>query len=179
MWLVVIDAFSKWVEIKPMHSTTTDAIINVLYELFCGFGIPRSMVSDNGPQFASEEFTQFCKQLSITHIRSTPYHPRTNGLAERVVRTFKERLRAAGQPIGNIDVTLNKFLFSYRNTPQKATKRSPAELLLGRRLRSTLDRSIPHVRNTLSEAATRNKIQHDGHTCSREFLPGDRACLGI
>ena len=76
---------------------------------------------------------QVKNSLTFTHIRSTPYHTRTNGMAERVVRTFKERLRAAWQPIG-IDVTLNKFLFSYRYTPQKATKSSPAELFLGRRL---------------------------------------------
>ena len=174
MWLVVVDAFSKWVEIKPMTTTTTEATVKVLHELFCRFGIPRSLVSDNGPQFASEEFAQFCKQLNITHIRSTPYHPRTNGLAERLVRTFKDRMRAAGQPSADIHVTLNKFLFSYRNTPQKATKRSPAELLFGRRLRSSLDMLIPDVRHTLSDAATRSKIQHDGHTRSREFLPGDR-----
>jgi len=122
------------------------------------------LFSDNGPQFASEEFSQFYKQLNITHIRSTPYHPRTNGLAERLVRTFKERIRAAGQSIGNVDVTLNKFLFSYRNTPQKATKRSPTELLFGRRLRSSLDNMfIPDVCtcNTLSDTATRNKTQRD------------------
>jgi len=49
---VVVDAFSKWVEIKPMNTTTTEATVKVLHELFCRFGIPRSLVSDNGPQFA-------------------------------------------------------------------------------------------------------------------------------
>eukprot|EP00731_Ephydatia_muelleri_P007324 Em0003g1572a len=130
-WLVVIDAFSKWLEIKPMQVSTAAVTIKALREIFCRFGLPRVIVSDNGPQFIASEFKDFCTANNITHIRATPYHPKTNGLAERAVRTFKERFSAAKMHRDDLDLTLQRFLLSYRNTPHKSTGRSPAELLLG------------------------------------------------
>eukprot|EP00731_Ephydatia_muelleri_P006604 Em0003g852a len=135
-WLVVIDAFSKWLEIKPMQVSTAAVTIKALREIFCRFGLPRVIVSDNGPQFIASEFKDFCTANNITHIRATPYHPKTNGLAERAVRTFKERFSATKMHRDDLDLTLQRFLISYRNTPHKSTGRSPAELLLGRRIRT-------------------------------------------
>ena len=58
------------------------------------YGIPTQLVSDNGPQFTSEEFASFMKRNGIKHIRSAPYHPSTNGTAERFVQTFKKAMKA-------------------------------------------------------------------------------------
>ena len=89
MFLVVVNAHSKWPEVIPMSSTTTSKTIEVLHDLFTRFGIPERIVSDNDPQFASEEFQAFIKPNGIRYITSAPYHPATNGLAERLVQTFK------------------------------------------------------------------------------------------
>ncbi|XP_056132888.1 uncharacterized protein K02A2.6-like, partial [Lampris incognitus] len=83
MYLVVVDAHSKLPEMQIMDSTTASKTITVLRGLFSRHGLPHILVSDNGPQFCSEEFATFLKANGVKHIRSAPYHPATNGLAER------------------------------------------------------------------------------------------------
>ena len=139
MFLVVVDAHSKWSEVIPVSSTTTSKTIEVLRDLFARFGIPEQIVSDNGPQFASEEFQAFIKSNGIRHITSAPYHPATNGLAERLVQTFKQALRSMFQSFKPVKEKLTKFLIAYRNTLHSTTGESPAQLLLGRPLRTRLD----------------------------------------
>ena len=83
-WLVVTD---KWLEIFLMSSMTTTKTVAVLRDLFAQYGIPRMLVSDNGPQFMSEEFRAFL----VKHVRSSPYHPATNGAAEELCRSSRGR----------------------------------------------------------------------------------------
>jgi len=93
MILVVIDARSKWIEAYPMATANAGTTIQQLRQLFAQFGIPQSIVSDNGPQFAAVEFENFCKLNGIHHIRVAPYHPSSNGLAERAVKIVKQGLK--------------------------------------------------------------------------------------
>ena len=160
-WLVVVDSYSKWVEIKRSTSMTAITTIKLLREIFCQLGIPKVIVSDNGPQFVSQEFQEFGNQNYITHIKSTPYHPKTNGLAERMVRTFKERLRAGKNSSADLDLRLQRFLLSYRNTPHKSTGRSPAELLMGHWLRSKLDLLKPDANSSSDKSSVMQKLYHD------------------
>lgn len=87
---MVVDAHTKWPEVVPVKSTSSSSTIEILRDLFARFGIPEQIVSDNGTQFVSEEFQTFVKSNGIRHITSAPYHPATNGLAERTVQTFKQ-----------------------------------------------------------------------------------------
>ena len=89
MFLLVIDSNSKWLEAELMPSTTSKATIEKLREMFARYGNPEQLVSDNGPQFTSHEFAEFMKRNGIKHILVAPYHPRSNGQAERFVQTFK------------------------------------------------------------------------------------------
>jgi transposase InsO family protein len=98
MFLVVVDAHSKWPEIFMMKGTTSAHTAGILITLFARTGVPMQLVSDNGPQFVSEEFEAFMRANGIRHIASAPYHPATNGLAERMVQTFKYALTAAKGP---------------------------------------------------------------------------------
>ena len=82
MFLLAVDAHSKWGEVYPMLKTTTSKTIELLRHMFAAYGLPEQLVSDNGPQFMSEEFRQFTRGNGIKHIRSSPYHPASNGLAE-------------------------------------------------------------------------------------------------
>ena len=82
MLLVIIDAHSKWMEVYVMTSSSAKATIENLQITFAQLGLPNTVVSDNGPCFASEEFKQFLKSNGITHVTSAPYHPASNGLAE-------------------------------------------------------------------------------------------------
>ena len=67
MFLMVVDAYSKWPEVIPMKSTSSAKTIEVLRDLFARFGISNQIVSDNGPQFVSEEFLSFTKSNGIRH----------------------------------------------------------------------------------------------------------------
>ena len=107
-----------------------------LREVLARTGLSCTMVSDNGPQWVAEEFQQYCRGNAIRHITSTPWHPRTNGLAERAVQTFKLRMEASKDDVPDLTLRLQRFLFSYRNTPHKSMGRPPAKMFMGRRLRS-------------------------------------------
>ena len=103
------------------------------------------IVSDNGSVFTSKEFSDFMIYNGITHVKSSPYHPSTNGLAERAVQIFKAGIKKQAE--GTLESKLAHFLFHYRLTPQTTTGESPSELLLGRRIKSRLDLLQPNVRS--------------------------------
>ena len=96
MFSVIVDAYSKWMDVVMMTSTTSENTINALRHLFSSYGLPVEIVSDNGPQFVSEEYEIFLKENGVRHIRSAAYHPASNGEAERAVRTFKQAMNERG-----------------------------------------------------------------------------------
>lgn len=117
MYLITVDAHSKWSKVVEMSSTTAVKTINVLHHLFATYGLPRHVVTDNGPQFTAEEFSRFLKSNGVKHITLTPYHSSTNGLAERFVQTFKAAMHAGASDIADVQHRLDEFLLSYRATP--------------------------------------------------------------
>lgn len=151
-----------------MTTATSMTTIKTLRILFSRYGVPKMIVSDNGPQFTSEEFQQFCNNNNVKHVRSTPYHPKTNGLVERAVQTFKNRFQAS-KSVQDLDLRLANFLFSYRNTPHATTGRSPAELFMGRRLRTPLDLLKPDVSVNVETKLQKQKMYHDRNTRYRAF----------
>ena len=130
MFFVVIDAHSKWPEIFEMLTTTAAKTITVLCHIFVKYGIPEQLVSDSGPQFIADEFDQFMRGNGIQHVRSAPYYPASNGLAERFVRTFKEAMKAAKQDGFSLPQWFENFLLTYHTTPNATTSQSPCTLFL-------------------------------------------------
>ena len=167
MFLVVIDA-----HVLPMTIASSATTIQGLRQLFSQFGIPDTIVSDNGPQFASQEFLVFCKHNGIHHIRVSPYHPSSNGLAERAVIIFKSGLKKQTQ--GTLVDRIARFLFQYRNTPHTTTGSPPAELLMGRRLRSRLDLVKPSIGQRVQDKQCRQQLDHDKHAKARGFVEGEK-----
>ena len=137
MFLVLIDSYSKWIEVLPLTSTTSTALIQKIRPQLAQFGLPTTVVTDNGTQFVSEEFEQFLKNNVIRHITSAPYHPATNGLAERAVQIFKAGMRKITD--GSTSDRIARILLNYRRTPQTTTGSSPTELMFGRNLMTRLD----------------------------------------
>uniref|UniRef100_A0A1I8BFD6 RNA-directed DNA polymerase n=1 Tax=Meloidogyne hapla TaxID=6305 RepID=A0A1I8BFD6_MELHA len=88
-FLLLVDAYSRYPFAFQMSNTNSSEIIVKLKEIFSMFGPPVCLVSDNGPQFISHEFETFLLSIGVNHIKSPPYHPASNGLCERFVRTFK------------------------------------------------------------------------------------------
>ena len=128
MFLVVIDAHSKWMEVELVQSATAHATSEHLRIIFVRFGLPEVMVTNNGTSFTSSEFQEFAQRNSIRNVRITPYHPSSNVLAERAVQTFKLGLRK--QLTSTLQTKLSHFLFHYRLTTNATTDVAPAELLL-------------------------------------------------
>ena len=142
-FLVLIDSFSKWPEVKVVSTTTTRMTVNVLSDIFATHGFPRILVSDNGPQFTSAEFADFLHQNNIVHYRSPPYHPSTNGLAENMVKSVKHHLKKH-KPT-NVSLCLSDFLRTYRNTPHTVTNRAPAHIILSQAPRTHLSMVLPSI----------------------------------
>jgi len=98
--------------------------------------LPEIIVSDNGPQFTSEEFKRFCQIRGIVHVLTSPYHPQSNGEAERFVQTFKYAMKKMIINNKNVDSNLNDFLLLYQVTPHPTTGVAPCELFMKRRLKT-------------------------------------------
>ena len=98
--------------------------------MFARFGIPETVISDNGPQYSSHEFSEFAKVYDFHHVTSSPLFPQSNGQAERTVKTVKKLLKESKDP--------HLALLTYRSTPFPWCNLSPAELLMGRRLRANI-----------------------------------------
>ena len=172
MFLVVIDAYSKWLEVRIMNSTTSLATINELRDIFSTHGPPTMLVSDNASQFTSYEFGLFMKQNGINHVTCAPFHPSSNGMAERAVQTFKQGLKNMKK--SDVRTKVNRFLFRYRCTPHSVTGSTPAELLMNRRLRTPLDLLRPSLRDRVKRKQEDQKKYHDNTKPVREFKVNDK-----
>ena len=129
-YLLVVDYFSRYPEVRKMSSTTSSSIISALKSVFARHGIPEVLRSDNGPQYTSKEFKTFASSYDLQQITSSPRFPQSNEQAERSVQTIKNLLKKADDPY--------IALLSYRATPLSWCDLSPAELCMGRRLRTSV-----------------------------------------
>eukprot|EP00117_Sycon_ciliatum_P047528 scpid79697/ scgid33944/ Uncharacterized protein K02A2.6 len=164
MFLIVVDAYSKYLEVIPMSTATSAGTIKSLRRLFATFGLPTHIVTDNGSQFTSAEFKSFLRANGIAHTCSAPGHPETNGLAERYVGHFKAKMKLMGTN-DDLDTRLQRFLLTYRSTPSSNGK-SPAEMLMNRqpRLRYDTLKSKPNA-----GVQSFNQNMH----LTPEYKPGD------
>eukprot|EP00731_Ephydatia_muelleri_P001691 Em0001g1691a len=175
MFLLLVDAHSKWLEVHMMDSSTSAATIEKMKLSFACHGLPVLLVTDNGSNFTSQEFETFLKSHGVRHVRTAPYHPASNGQVERAVQTFKTAMKKSGGKGESMETRLSNFLFQYRITPHSSTGVSPAELLMGRRLRSHLSQLHPEGR--IKNAQRRQKRDHDKTVKQRTFTVGDNVLV--
>jgi len=153
-----------------MKSITSTATIEKLREMFATHGLPATLVSDNGSNFTSSEFQEFMKKNGIKHIKVAPYHPASNGLAERAVRILKEGYEKMED--GSVQTKLSRFLLSYRTTSHSMTGVPPAEVFMKRRLHTQLNQLVPSIANHVRNKQSQQKAAHDYHAKEREILEG-------
>lgn len=144
-YLVIVDAYSKWVEAIRMSTVSTAAVILKLQQFMSTFGVCHTLVSDNAMTFVSQEFEAFCAANGISHLTSPTYHPASNGQAESFVKIIKKGIKSSilSNDSKPINLKIMKYLFDYRNSIHTTTGLSPAELVFGRKLRSRLDLIAP------------------------------------
>ncbi|XP_055543122.1 uncharacterized protein K02A2.6-like [Wyeomyia smithii] len=158
-FFILVDAYSKWPEIKVCKSITAESTENMCRDIFGTFGIPSVLVS---VQFTSETFQLFLRMNGIIHKMGAPYHPASNGQAERYVQTFKQKLKALKCSKSQINPELANVLQTYRKMIHPSTGKSPSMLLFGRQIRSRLDLLLP-----------KNEAQRTNYQV-RQFSDGDR-----
>ena len=147
-YLLVVDYASSYVEIAKLAATTSPDVIMHLRSIFARHGITETVVSDNGPQYASYEFARFASEESFKQITSSPRYPQSNGKAERTVQTVKAMLKKSVDPYG--------ALVAYRMTSLECGY-SPAQLLMGRQPRTL----IPVMASTLQPRSGESKQLQD------------------
>ena len=132
--LALSDYFTKWVIAIPLPNQTAQTTAKALYEnLICIHGVPERILSDRGTHFCNELIEAFTKLLGCHHIKSTAYHPQTNGAIERFNSTFERQLaKLTDENMNNWDVHLNSVVFAYNTGQHTTTKYSPFQLLFGR-----------------------------------------------
>ena len=153
-YIVLVDYYSDYVEVSRLKDTTSAALIKFLKEQFSRHGIPDVLVSDNGPQYVSNEFAEFAKVWEFKHVTSSPYHPKSNGKAESAVKEVKSLLKKAIKD--RKDPWL--ALLDYRNTPTQGLQSSPVQRLMSRRTKTL----VPIATNLLHPKVTedvKTKIQ--------------------
>ena len=172
-YLVVVDMYSRYIDCVELQSQSSYTTIEALKSVFATHGIPKEMRSDNGPQFSSSEFREFCRSLYIKHVTSSPRFQSSNGAAERAVQTVKRLwIKTADKQLA---------LLNYRTTPLEDVNLSPAQLLMGRRHRNILpaatdilrpkNQNTDHIKRSLQSVKDKQKSNFDRKHKRKELLP--------
>lgn len=138
--LVISDYATRYPEAYPLRDVTAKQIASALLKFFSQVGIPKEVLTDQGTNFMSRTLQQVYQLLGIKRVRTTPYHPQTDGLVERFNQTLKNMLKKFVSDSGkDWDKWLPYLLFAYREVPQASTGFSPFELLYAHQVRGPLD----------------------------------------
>ncbi|KAL0184751.1 hypothetical protein M9458_020447, partial [Cirrhinus mrigala] len=196
--LVIVDYATRFPEAIPLRKATAKAI---------GLGILREILTDQGTPFMSKLMSDLCRLLPVKQLRTSVYHPQTDGLVERFNQTLKRMLRrVVAEDHKNWDLMLPYVLFGVREVPQASTGFTPFELLFGRQprglldvakeaweqqqpspqrsvidhvrqMREHIDRVMPLVKEHLTKAQQAQQRHYDRAVQPREFQPGDRVMV--
>ncbi len=205
--LVICDYATRYPEAYPLREVTAKQIATAMLHFFSHVGIHREVLTDQGPNFMSHTLQQVYQLLGIKRVRTSAYHPQTDGLVERFNQTLKTMLKKFVSQSGkDWDKWLPYLLFAYREVPQASTGFSPFELLFAHQVRGPLDvlrnswedKDKPRKQNILSyvlkmreqlqrssdlahqnlkESQVKQKLWYDQKARSRSFQPGDKVIL--
>ena len=204
--LVLCDYSTRYPEAIPLRAIDAETIALELVKIFSRVGIPQEILTDQGSNFQSQLLKELYRLLHINALRTSPYHPQTDGLVERFNQTLKSMLRKVATDNGkDWDKLIPPLLFAYREVPQESTGFSPFELLYGRDVRGPLDvlkesweaerrsdlnviayitlmrerleEMSEHVHKNMQSAQTRQKSWYDKNARERSFQPGDQVLV--
>lgn len=185
--LVVIDYYSRFMEVSEMQSITASNTISELAIIFSRYGLPMTLRTDNGPQLNEkcEEFRNFCEANGIRLINTIPFWPAMNGEVERQNRSLLKRLRIAQQLGKDWRAEMRQYLLTYHSTNHSTTGKSPAELMFGRRMRTKLPQIPPsrledeEVRDRDAIIKEKGRVYTDGKRRAKEsdIVEGNRVIV--
>ena len=171
-YLVIVDYYSRWIEIKQLTNLTSACVISRVKAVFITHGGPDVVVSDNGRQFVSDEFKRFADEICFTQQTTNPYFAQENGMPERAMQTAKQILESEYPQIR---------LLNYRATAHNAIGVPPSVALMGRLLATRLpvvdeqlkprDNQDAGIRKSDREAKSTYKRYYDKRPGVRELTP--------
>lgn len=153
--LVLIDYYSRYQEVVFLKNISSEKIIKAMEEIFCRLGLPKSLRTDNGRQYISAEFKEFCKLNDITQITTPPYWPQANGEVENMNRSLVKRLKIASVNKANYKQEIHKFILMYNVTPHSTTGSPPSELMFNRVIRDKIP-SIQDITEDMIDSSARD-----------------------
>lgn len=172
--LIIVDSYSKWMDVKIMKNTDAQSVIDIMDSLFLIFGYCETIVSDNGPPFGSGMLKSWAKWLGIKLVKSPSYCPEANGLAERAVQTAKMSLRKLLNDPNYMHKNLNElikiFLMSYRNTYSQAIGCSPGNKIFNYEPKTELDTKLKVVKQEEKKTKQKRVTFNDKLSFSDEVL---------
>ena len=204
--LVLCDYATRYPEAVPLRSIDAEHVAEEIVKVFARVGIPEEILTDQGSNFTSQLLAEVYRLLHIHPIRTSPYHPQTDGLVERFNQTLKGMLSKAATTEGkDWDKLIPYLLFAYREVPQSSTGFSPFELVYGCAVHGPLDilrelweashRSnesvVSHVlmmcerlaqmselvQENMKRAQQKQKAWYDRNAREREFQPYDQVLV--
>lgn len=166
-FLIFVDVYTRWVDIKPMRNLTANCLIDKLEDIYGYFGYNKQLVSDNGPPYCSYEFNKYCESKGIELIHTPPYHPASNGMAERAVQSVKTVLKKLvfdserSNCSFNLDKSIKDYLKKVRNLSTTDENWIPSHRLLSYHPRWEMDalKIDKKLKSCLAKNADQEKIQ--------------------
>jgi len=184
--LVAVDYYSRYYEVRVLTGTSSAVVIDHLDDIFDTHGLPMTLKSDNGPQFRSTEFQDFCAENGIIHLKTTARWAQANGEVERQNHSIVKRLKIAQAEKKPWRKELRKYLRKYRNLEHPSTGKAPSELIFGRKLRDKLpcisdasSRYDQDVRDRDAETKAKSKYYADNrrNAAYSEIGLGDKVLM--
>ena len=136
--LTLMCLFTKYPEAIPLRRVDNITVLEAMLEIFARHGVPKTILTDQGSVFMSGLTKQLCKTLEIERVRTSPYHPQSDGALERWHACLKGMLKKSGTDLKVWDKQLKYLLFAYRDSPHCVTGFSPFTLLYGREVKGPL-----------------------------------------
>jgi len=206
--LVVTEYLTKWTEAFPMRSADASTVCKLFFDnIIARFGAPRRLLTDQGQQFKSKLLQQLCDVFGTQKIFTSPYHPQTDGQAERFMHTIANMIsKFTGEKQDDWDELLPALLFAYRRATNSTTGETPFFLTFGRdpltptdldlragvsveahthntwkqHLMQTLQSAYSCVRDNLQQAHQHNKEDYDSrHSTPQSYQPGDLVMMYV
>ena len=157
--LVLMDYTSKWPEAYALRNVTTETVVKCLIDMTARVGIPEEVLMDNGSNFVSKTMREYCTTMGIEQIKTSPYHPQTDGMVKRFNATLKRLLHKLTQnPKVEWGECLPYVLWVYMGIVHKTTGFSPYQMLYGRPMRMPPDQMVRYWRGK-EEQGQNTKIE--------------------
>lgn len=166
-YLIITDYYSKFPFIEELgNDSTSKKIAELTSKIFSIFGVPNTVITDNGPQFQGAAYQKMLQGYGVCHITSSPHHPQSHGFIERSIRTIKSLLKKSGEDS-------NKALLNFRTTPPGPHNLSPAELMFGRKVQANLPIRTHgfHDDHHIEKCTERQSASHDHYNENKRELP--------